>query len=266
MTLEPSDFTTEKYELFRNYQQHVHHDPPSKISLSGFANFLCSSPLIRTSRTVNGKAQHLGSYHQCYRVDGRLVAMGVLDLLPHCVSGVYFIYHSDFERWSFGKLSAMSEIALTLEGGYQYYYMGYYIPSCAKMRYKGQYKPSYILDPETYDWNPLEGELQQLLDSKRYVSLARERRRREALTSPGEAGHSTSNSDDSHDDYDDYPFPTAAEAGEAVDGGMSLFNLKVPGLMTAEEVEEGGHLGQLGINLRGGPPNLKAEVFTPYIA
>lgn len=33
-------------------------------------------------------------------------------------------YDPDFGEWEFGKLSAMREIALTLEGGYQYYYMG----------------------------------------------------------------------------------------------------------------------------------------------
>ena len=77
--------------------------------------------------------------------------MAILDLLPHCVSGVYFIYHSDFEKWSFGKLSALREAALALEGGYQYYYMGYYIHSCAKMRYKGEYRPQHVLDPESYE-------------------------------------------------------------------------------------------------------------------
>jgi arginine-tRNA-protein transferase len=33
-------------------------------------------------------------------------------------------YDPDFGEWEFGKLSAMREIAFTLEGGYQYYYMG----------------------------------------------------------------------------------------------------------------------------------------------
>jgi len=28
------------------------------------------------------------------------------------------------ENWEFGKLSAMQEIALAVEGGYKYYYMG----------------------------------------------------------------------------------------------------------------------------------------------
>ena len=33
-----------------------------------------------------------------------------------------------------------------------WYYMGFYIHSCPKMRYKGQYFPSYLLCPETYSW------------------------------------------------------------------------------------------------------------------
>lgn len=34
--------------------------------------------------------------------------------------------------------------------------MGFYIHSCPKMRYKGKYKPSYLLCPETYEWIPIE--------------------------------------------------------------------------------------------------------------
>lgn len=50
--------------------------------------------------------------------------MSVLDLLPHIVSGVYFIYHEDYAKWSLGKVSACREAALAKEGGYRYYYMG----------------------------------------------------------------------------------------------------------------------------------------------
>lgn len=240
VTLEPDDFTKEKFELFKNYQVNVHHESESSVSTGGFKGFLCSSPLKRTSRTLDGKTQQLGSFHQCYRLDGRLIAMGVLDLLPHCVSGVYFVYHSDFEKWAFGKLSAMRETALALEGGYRYYYMGFYIHSCAKMRYKGEYRPSYILDPESYEWNPLDGELRQLLDSKPYVSLSRERKHRKIVDDVGGNNTDVDHAPDStggHDSLlDDYPLPTAHASGRAVQKGMSLFDLKVPGLMTAEEV------------------------------
>lgn len=37
----------------------------------------------------------------------------------------------------------------------KYYYMGFYIHSCPKMRYKGKLAASYLLCPETYVWMPL---------------------------------------------------------------------------------------------------------------
>ncbi|KAF2447350.1 arginine-tRNA-protein transferase 1 [Karstenula rhodostoma CBS 690.94] len=238
VTLEEGKFTKEKYELFHNYQQHVHHEKPSEISQSGFKRFLCESPLQRRTAQVNGKTQQLGSYHQCYRLDGRLIAMGVLDLLPHCVSGVYFLYHSDFEKWSFGKLSALREAMLALEGGYQYYYMGYYIHSCAKMRYKGEYRPQYVLDPESLTWDPLEGELRALLDKKRYVSLSRERRLKEAAQGTGGHAVESTQHDAEPDSYSDFPYPTAKEASDAVSNGVSLFDVRVPGVMTEEEIKQ----------------------------
>lgn len=42
-------------------------------------------------QVVGEKEQRLGSYHQCYRLNGRLVAVVVLDLLPGCVSSVYLM-------------------------------------------------------------------------------------------------------------------------------------------------------------------------------
>ena len=188
--------------------------------------------------------------------------MGILDLLPHCVSGVYLIYHSDFEKWSFGKLSALREAALALEEGYQYYYMGFYIHSCAKMRYKGEYKPQYVLDPETYDWNPLDGELRQLLDTKSYVSLSRERRLKEAKAAndKDERGGSKTGIALEHDNLPDYPLPTCAEGSGAVVDGMSLFDLKVPGLMTVEEMEQQVELDHQAIKVRGAPITLETSV------
>ncbi|KAI9888651.1 MAG: Arginyl-tRNA--protein transferase 1 [Vezdaea aestivalis] len=41
------------------------------------------------------------------------------------------------------------------------------------MKYKGDYKPQFILDPETYDWDPL-WKYSHILDTKKYVSLSHE--------------------------------------------------------------------------------------------
>lgn len=142
VTLEPDTLTEEKYAVFADYQRHVHRESESSISRAGFRRFLCSSPLHRHTNT-NGKL--LGSFHQVYRIDGRIVAFSVLDLLPHAISGVYFVYLHEYEQWSFGKLSALRESTLALEAEYEYYYMGYYIDSCKKMRYKNDYKPQFVL-------------------------------------------------------------------------------------------------------------------------
>lgn len=52
-----------------------------------------------------------GSYHQLYRVDGKLIAMAVLDILPSCVSSVYFMYDVAWDHYNLGKVSFRQEPA-----------------------------------------------------------------------------------------------------------------------------------------------------------
>ncbi|GAB7348983.1 hypothetical protein MBLNU459_g7964t1 [Dothideomycetes sp. NU459] len=267
VTLEEDTCTDEKFLLYKDYQTHVHRDEPNTVTRSGFERFLCNSPLkrrtMRNDGKKNGGEQLLGSYHQCYRLDGRLIAIGVLDLLPHAVSGVYFIYHQDFEKWSFGKLSAMRETALALERGYDFYYMGYYIHDCVKMRYKADYKPQFVLDPETYGWTPLDAELRSLLDSKKYVSLSRQRGRAELPGPPISAmvnAASTANTavtdvgpppvEEGNDGSElEYTMP---DPKDAADGSLSLLALGMPGVMDASSLREQIDLSMIQILLRGG--------------
>ncbi|EGX47881.1 hypothetical protein AOL_s00081g208 [Orbilia oligospora ATCC 24927] len=171
IVLEENNFTEEKYKLFEHYQKKIHNDEASE---GGFKRFLCANP-FKPRYSVDKKGRKIGAYHQCYYLDGRLIAMAVLDLLPDCVSGVYFMYHTDFSQWSFGKLSAIREIALAEEAGYDYYYMGYYIHSCPKMRYKCEYQPAEVLDPECYDWHSFDNDFRKILDVKPYYSPSLER-------------------------------------------------------------------------------------------
>ncbi|TRM67983.1 arginine-tRNA-protein transferase [Schizophyllum amplum] len=178
--LEPSAFTDEKYALYEKYQQEIHHDTGN--TPRGFKRFLVSSPLRGDPIPYSSPpSAHLpktyGSYHQMYRVDGKLIAMAVLDILPKCVSSVYFMYDKDWEAYSLGKLSAMREACLAREmheagaKDMAFLYMGFYIYSCQKMRYKGEYAPSYLADPETYDWYPL-AQCKNLLEKNRYACFA----------------------------------------------------------------------------------------------
>jgi arginine-tRNA-protein transferase len=175
VTLEADTFTEEKYAIFENYQRIVHREPPNKISRDGFRRFLCDSPLTRGSvLNDDGRTRRpVGSFHQCYRIDGRLVAVGVLDLLPDCVSAVYFFYHEDIHWLNPGKLGALREIALAKEAGYRWWYPGYYVHGCAKMRYKIEYKPQQVLDPEDLRWYPLDENALKLFDKAHYVVFSR---------------------------------------------------------------------------------------------
>lgn len=50
-----------------------------------------------------------------YKVDDELIGISVTDILPTCISSVYFIWHPDWAWASLGKLSALHEIALSVE-------------------------------------------------------------------------------------------------------------------------------------------------------
>ncbi|XP_018535714.1 arginyl-tRNA--protein transferase 1 isoform X3 [Lates calcarifer] len=135
-----------------------------------FRRFLCDSPL-EAEHSPDGPEVGYGSFHQQYWLDGRIVAVGVIDILPTCVSSVYLYYHPDFASLSLGSYSALREIAFTRQLQKQspklsYYYLGFYIHSCPKMRYKGQYRPSDLLCPETYVWVPIERCLPHLENSR----------------------------------------------------------------------------------------------------
>ncbi|XP_031811831.1 arginyl-tRNA--protein transferase 1 isoform X8 [Sarcophilus harrisii] len=135
-----------------------------------FTRFLCSSPL-EAENPPNGPDCGYGSFHQQYWLDGKIIAVGVIDVLPYCVSSVYLYYDPDYAFLSLGVYSALREIAFTRElhektSQLSYYYMGFYIHSCPKMRYKGQYRPSDLLCPETYVWVPIEQCLPALENSK----------------------------------------------------------------------------------------------------
>ncbi|KAG2013767.1 arginine-tRNA-protein transferase 1 [Coprinopsis cinerea AmutBmut pab1-1] len=180
VVLEPSSYTEEKFDLYCKYQRDIHNDKDNTIR--GFKRFLVETPLQEEPIPYPADPpSHLprtyGSYHQLYRVDGRLVALAILDILPNCVSSVYFMYDNLWEHFSMGKLSALREASLAYEihkagvPEMQYVYMGFYIHSCQKMRYKGDYSPSFLADPETYQWYPIE-HCKSLLEKNRYACFS----------------------------------------------------------------------------------------------
>ncbi|PGH03885.1 hypothetical protein AJ79_07243 [Helicocarpus griseus UAMH5409] len=225
VNIESDSFSQAKYDLFLKYQMTIHKEPASRWSVPSFKRFLCSGINRKTVRE-GSKEQKLGSYHQCYRLDGKLIAVAVLDLMPHGVSSVYIFYDPEYSDYEFGKISALREVALTIEGNYKYYYMGFYIHSCQKMRYKANFQPQYILDPETLAWDPF-NDYKPKLDRHSYVSLSRDRRIENGLETPTPPNQTNNNSSSNT------PLPLTENEEE-----MSLFDVHMPGVLTLQELQE----------------------------
>lgn len=55
-----------------------------------------------TSSENSGPPQGYGSFHEQYWLNGTLIAVAVLDILPYCVSSVYFFYDPSYSHLSLG--------------------------------------------------------------------------------------------------------------------------------------------------------------------
>jgi arginyl-tRNA--protein-N-Asp/Glu arginylyltransferase len=154
----PSQFEEDEYRIYRAYQMSVHKSKESECKERSYRRFLVDSPL-RTVRTPDGPPQGYGSFHIRYSLGGRLFAVGVVDILPQCLSSVYLFFDPAYSQLSPGVLSAVKEIEWVQQMSQvtprlKYYVMGYYIHTCPKMAYKAAFKPSEIMCEETKHWVP----------------------------------------------------------------------------------------------------------------
>ncbi|XP_074308154.1 arginyl-tRNA--protein transferase 2-like isoform X2 [Silene latifolia] len=177
--LKRSSFDPEEFALYKKYQTKVHNDNPDDVRESSYKRFLVDTPLVYippTNDNCTVPSCGFGSFHQQYRIDGRLIAVGVIDILPKCLSSKYLFWDPDLAFLSLGKYAALQEINWVIENqrdssSLQYYYLGYYIHSCPKMSYKAAYHPSELLCPLRYEWVPYIF-VKSVLDQTRYAVLS----------------------------------------------------------------------------------------------
>ncbi|VDM27791.1 unnamed protein product, partial [Hydatigera taeniaeformis] len=176
----------EEFRLYSAYQVAVHKDAPEDLKRDDFIGYLVDT-LIVGGNDADAEAcgaPQVGTYHQQYWLDGKkLIAVGVLDLVPGGLSSVYFFYDTGYNFLRLGIYSALREIAFVRDlhrtfgsrvAAYaeaMQYTLGSYVHSCAKMRYKTQFSPSYLVCPETYTMVPVE-RCQRMLDGGRCTRFA----------------------------------------------------------------------------------------------
>ena len=148
-----------EFGLFLKYQTIHHNDDPDSVTVESFKRFLCDSPLINVSPDSGEGIPSCGygSFHQQYWIDGELVAVSVVDVLPKCLSSKYFFWDPNRAKLSLGTLASLFEIDW-IKSQWQnapslkYYYLGYYLHDCHRMRYKASFSTSELLCPISYNW------------------------------------------------------------------------------------------------------------------
>lgn len=130
----------ERFDIYSAYQEQVH-DQQMQMDYDRFAEFFFESPISTLEFT--------------YRLDGRLVAAGVVDATPTALSSVYFYYDPRQARRSLGVFSALVEIEECRRRGLAHWYTGYWVPGCSKMAYKSAFRPFELLS-STGEWRAAE--------------------------------------------------------------------------------------------------------------
>jgi arginine-tRNA-protein transferase len=80
----------------------------------------------------------------CYYVDGRLVGVGYVDVLPAAYSAIYFVYDPRERARSLGTWNVLCQIEAAAARRIPFVYLGYYVPGCASMAYKAKFHPHEI--------------------------------------------------------------------------------------------------------------------------
>ena len=154
------DTYDESYAVFKKFQTIIHREPEEDSTERHFEEFLVSTPMENEREGSENMPCMFGTYHQQYLLDGKIFAVGVLDILPRGVLCEYLYYDPDYRFIAPGVYTALQEIAfnqrlLRVNPQMQYYYMGFYVQSCPKMNYKSRYNAGYLLCPETYQYVPI---------------------------------------------------------------------------------------------------------------
>ncbi|OEU08911.1 ATE_C-domain-containing protein [Fragilariopsis cylindrus CCMP1102] len=183
----PSYFTETITSVLTKYIQSIPEDYRRSVLANyySFYQFLVENPFplpvynSRSSKNENNHTsssssqQRCGLYHQHYRLGGDLlIAVGVIDILPTGLSSVYLFYHPSFsyDLVALGKYAILKEIEFARDTlKVPYYYLGYYIESCQKMRYKAEYKPTQMLCPKYYEWVDATEAITKLRMTQRHV-------------------------------------------------------------------------------------------------
>lgn len=133
----PAGFSDEYFDLYRRYLNSRHTDgsmaDPAK---EDFRQFL----FTRWSDT-----QFIE-----YRLDDKLVAVAVTDIVSDGLSAVYSFFHPEMKKHGLGTYCVLKQVDYAKQLGLEYVYLGYWIENHPKMHYKVNFRPLQIYRDEQW--------------------------------------------------------------------------------------------------------------------
>jgi arginine-tRNA-protein transferase len=83
-----------------------------------------------------------------YSVDGRLVGVGYVDVVPSGLSAIYFFYDPQERDRGLGTWNVLSVIDRAARRGLPYVYLGYHVAGAASLEYKANFVPNEARDAD----------------------------------------------------------------------------------------------------------------------
>jgi arginyl-tRNA--protein-N-Asp/Glu arginylyltransferase len=84
----------------------------------------------------------------CYYLDGKLVGVGYVDSLAQGLSAIYFFYEPRLRERSLGTFNVLKVVEQARKRNIPHVYLGYYVPGCASLEYKANFRPNEIIGPD----------------------------------------------------------------------------------------------------------------------
>jgi arginine-tRNA-protein transferase len=123
----------EKRRLYKSYLD-LRHDGQMDGSPSEFYGFLYASTVATLEIS--------------YRLEGKLVGVGVVDVEPEAMSAVYCYFDPELRGRSLGVFNILWLVEECRRRTIPYLYLGYYVRDSRKMSYKAHYRPYELLESD----------------------------------------------------------------------------------------------------------------------
>ena len=170
--------TEERFLLYNKYQRAVHKENSTiqTYNLNWGISNLSRAKKVPIPYDIALKTKHpeiypkyYGTYNLIHRIDGKIIAVTLWDILPTSMESCYCYYDPDLSFLDLGVVTAIREIEYMksfqnlIDKNFMYYSMGEMSLSCQKLRYKSNYCPIEIMDNYTGAYVLLTEELKQIL-------------------------------------------------------------------------------------------------------